>query len=125
MIALHGQPLQYPSSRSYGSEYDPAEAAARDRMFLKGKVPPLPAEPVLVSGVLNQDDPVAGSLAPQSIVRHAGKEGRFDDLFGWGFQLIGWHCNPAEHLGADELRFLERIGTVVVGLSEENDVTGA
>jgi hypothetical protein len=32
---------------------------------------------------------------------------------------------PAEHLGADDLQFLERIGTAVVGLSEENDVTSA
>ena len=104
---------------------DPAEAAARDRLFLSGNAPPPPAEPTLVSGVLHPGDPLAGSLAPQSLVRHAGKEGRFDDLFGWGFQLIGWRCNPAEHLGADELRFLERIGTAVVGLSEENDVTSA
>jgi len=35
---------------------DPAEAAARDRMYLTGDVPPLPAEPVLTSGVLNQDE---------------------------------------------------------------------
>jgi 3-(3-hydroxy-phenyl)propionate hydroxylase len=104
---------------------DPAEAAVRDRLFLSGNAPPPPAEPTLVSGVLHPGDPLAGSLAPQSLVRHAGKEGRFDDLFGWGFQLIGWRCNPADHLRADELRFLERIGTAVVGLSEENDVTGA
>lgn len=104
---------------------DPAAAAARDRMFLSGEAPPPPAEPVLICGVLNQNDPLAGSLGPQSRVRHAGKEGRFDDLSGWGFQLIGWGFDPANHLRPEQRRFLDRIGTVIVALTEANDVAGA
>jgi len=104
---------------------DPAAAAARDRTFLNAEAPPPPAEPALKSGVLNENDPLAGSLGVQSTVRHAGREGRFDDVFGWGFQLIGWGVDPAEHLHPEQKQFLDRIHTVIVGLTEKSDVTGA
>jgi len=94
--------------------------------FLGAGALSVPAEPVLASGVLHpQKHPLVGSPGPQGVVRYAGKEGRFDDVMGWGFQLIAWGCDPADYLDTEQLRFLERIETAVVGLDETNDMTGA
>ena len=57
-------------------------------------------------------------LGPQGVVRRQGKQGRFDDLVGWGFQLLGWDCDPATHIRADQLEFLQQIGAVVCGISD-------
>ena len=62
--------------------------------------------------------PQADQLGPQGVVRYQGREGRFDDVVGWGFQLLGWDCNPAAHVRADQLAFLQRIGTVICGISD-------
>ena len=39
--------------------------------------------------------------------------------------MIAWGCDPADYLGTEQLRFLERIKTAVVGLDETSDMTGA
>lgn len=103
-----------------------AALAFRDRIFLSADAPSATAEPVLTSGVLHpQKHPLVGGLGPQGVVRHGGKQGRFDDVMGWGFQLISWGCNPVDYLEAEQLTFLERIRTAVAGLAADNDVTGA
>ena len=58
-------------------------------VFNGEKAPPPSPDPVLTSGILHSDRraPV-GSPGPQGRVRHRGKEGRFDDLLGWDFQLL-------------------------------------
>ena len=113
---------------------DPEAAAARDRAYLGGRAPPAPAEPVLTPGVLDlggRAEPLLGRVGPQGVVRREGKQGRFDDVLGWGFQLLGWECNPAGYLRADQLEFLRRIGGVVAGISDRQsegfayDVEGA
>ncbi|HZP26601.1 MAG TPA: FAD-dependent monooxygenase, partial [Dehalococcoidia bacterium] len=96
---------------------DPDAAAARDRAYLSGQAPPAPAEPVLTSGLLDAGGGPVGGLGPQGMVRHQGKEGRFDDVAGWGFQLLAWDCNPAEYLRPGQLEFLQRIGGVIAGIS--------
>jgi|SRR5882672_3621255 len=102
---------------------DPAAAAERDRR-LRESQPPAPAEPVLVSEILDSH-PLAGTLGPQAVVRHSGREGRFDDLFGWGFQLLGWQQDPSAALDAAQRAFLKHLGTTVAAISAQNDVTGA
>lgn len=102
---------------------DPAAAAARDVLYRKGHAPQLPAEPVLTQGILYRgrvraEAPV-GELGPQGFIRYHGREGRFDDVAGWGFQLIGWRHDPAEHLTESQRDFFCRIGGVVVGIAEQ------
>lgn len=75
--------------------------------------------------------PEADRLGPQGVVRYRGKQGRFDDVVGWGFQLLGWDCDPAAFLRADQLEFLQRIGAFICGVSDRQtkghvlDVEGA
>ncbi|HEY7457500.1 MAG TPA: bifunctional 3-(3-hydroxy-phenyl)propionate/3-hydroxycinnamic acid hydroxylase [Xanthobacteraceae bacterium] len=112
----------------------PSAAAERDRLCLAGKTPPMPPEPILTDGVLlsgaSRSTPV-GDLAPQGIVRRGGCSDRFDDLVGWGFQLIGWRHDPAMNLHQGQREFLARIGGVVCGVAERAsegivaDVNGA
>lgn len=105
---------------------DPEEAKARDAHYREGGAPSAPAEPFLTAGILQSGgaaSPPVGHLAPQGIVRHAGRTGRFDDLFGWGFQLLGCRFDPAEQLDADRSAFLQRIGCKVAGFDELPDKT--
>lgn len=100
---------------------DPEEAAARDRTYLSGQAPPAPLAPRLTSGVLDpegDDEPLVGYVGPQGVVRRRGKQGRFDDLVGWGFQLLAWDRDPALYLRPDQLEFLERIGGVIAGIGD-------
>ena len=63
--------------------------------------PPLELAP-LTAGLLHQPigepDPLAGTLSVQGVVERAGREGRFDDVVGGGFQLIVADGDPFEHL---------------------------
>ena len=73
-------------------QLDPQAAAERDAM-LRGVDAPPPLElPPLSGGALHRPaggpDPLAGALSVQGLVRRAGREGRFDDVVGRGFQLI-------------------------------------
>jgi 3-(3-hydroxy-phenyl)propionate hydroxylase len=105
-------------------EPDPAKAAARDAVLLRGDGPPPPADPVIVSGVLHRDGsgevtlPV-GDLAPQGKVEMGGDFGRFDDLVGWGFQIIGRDYDPTGQLSPRQRRFLESIRGISVGVTAE------
>jgi 3-(3-hydroxy-phenyl)propionate hydroxylase len=102
---------------------DPAAAEERDARYLSGQAPAPAPEPTLTAGVLQMRDgsthtPVGG-LAPQGTVRRGGEEGRFDDLFGWGFQLIAWNEDPARRLSPADREWLNRLPTAVAGLASE------
>jgi 3-(3-hydroxy-phenyl)propionate hydroxylase len=98
---------------------DAAEAGERDRLYLDGQAPPLPPDPILESGILRGNAAPIGGVGPQGVIRLDGVEGRFDDLCGWGFELIVWGRDPAEELGPERLAFLEQVGGVAVGVDSE------
>ncbi|MFN0303555.1 MAG: bifunctional 3-(3-hydroxy-phenyl)propionate/3-hydroxycinnamic acid hydroxylase [Burkholderiales bacterium] len=101
---------------------DPLDAAARDRMFLGGGPPASSSAPTLAAGILHRDDhgqirrPV-GEPGPQGVVTYGGRTGRFDDLVDWGFQLLGWDCDPADFLRPDQRAFLQSLGSAVARIS--------
>jgi 2-polyprenyl-6-methoxyphenol hydroxylase-like FAD-dependent oxidoreductase len=82
-------------------QLDPQAASARDKILREaGPPPPLELAP-LSGGLLHQRtdanaDPLAGTLSLQGIVARAGRQGRFDDIVGRGFQLIVAHGDPIE-----------------------------
>ena len=50
--------------------------------------------------------------------------GRFDDVVGWGFHLIGHGFDPLELLDDEQRSFLEQIGCKVVNVTNDPDVPG-
>jgi 3-(3-hydroxy-phenyl)propionate hydroxylase len=91
-------------------------------MYLSGHAPSLPPEPVLEAGLLQRANgrvgqPV-GTLGPQGVVRRGTAEGRFDDLLGWGFQLIGWRHDPALPLRAEQRAFLDQVHGIIAGVTD-------
>jgi hypothetical protein len=102
---------------------DPVAAAERDdqlrlqaaALAANPEAPaPTPSPPPLQGGLSAPDDPLAGTLAPQGQVEQGGRVGRFDDVVGGGFALIGSSGDPGELLGVERLDFLERIATTIV-----------
>lgn len=110
-------------------ERDPEIAAARDAAYRSGEVPPPPDDPTLLDGVLHRDAsgelaPNAGELIAQGIVRYRGQTGRFDDLVGWGFHLIGHEFDPLELLDDEQRAFLKEIGCQAVIVTNDPDADG-
>lgn len=63
------------------------------------KLGPQPPSPGPIGpGVLNEHDPQAGKLSVQGRVSLDGRTGRFDDLVGGGFVLLGHGFDPATQL---------------------------
>ena len=96
---------------------DPDAAAERDRMFLAAGKPPPSVDLPLNAGVLHRAPDGAivapvGGLGPQGVVRGFGREGRFDDVAGWGFQLLMRDADPLAGLDDGQKAFLRRIGAV-------------
>ncbi len=103
---------------------NPRAAAARDRKFFGGDAPASAAEPKLETGILHRDANGAitrpvGELGPQGEVLGGGAVDRFDDLVAWGFQLIGWECDPSVFLRPAQRKFLETIGATVATISSQ------
>jgi 3-(3-hydroxy-phenyl)propionate hydroxylase len=95
---------------------DPAEAAARDRMMIaavkeRGPTPPLPT-PAIGPGCLLAGDPAAGHLFPQGQVRAGGASGRFDDVVGRGFTLLGAGGDHVARLPPELASFFGSIGGI-------------
>jgi 2-polyprenyl-6-methoxyphenol hydroxylase-like FAD-dependent oxidoreductase len=101
-------------------QLDPQAAAERDMMLrAAGPPPPLELAP-LTAGVLHrpigEPDPVAGMLSVQGVVERAGREGRFDDVVGRGFQLIVAAGDPLDGLSRRERRLLDVLDVTVASL---------
>ena len=97
---------------------DPAEAARRDAALLHGAAQP-PHFPGLADGILHRGGngellPPAGELFVQGRVSYQGRTGRFDDLIGQGFQVIGWNVDPLSVLDDGQVSFLCQIGAHAV-----------
>jgi 2-polyprenyl-6-methoxyphenol hydroxylase-like FAD-dependent oxidoreductase len=101
-------------------QLDPQAAAERDVMLrAAGPPPPLELAP-LTGGLLHQPigepDPLAGTLGVQGVVNHAGRQGRFDDVVGGGFQLIVASGDPLEHLSDRQRTLLDTLEVAVASL---------
>ena len=101
-------------------QLDREAAAERDRMLrAAGPPPPLELAP-LTAGLLHQPigepDPLAGTLSVQGVVERAGREGRFDDVVGGGFQLIVADGDPLEGLSHRERKLLDTLAVTVASL---------
>lgn len=94
---------------------DPEEAAARDARVRASGMPPPPAMPDLAAGILGKG---GGRLSLQARVRYGGIEGRFDDVVGGGWVLLGIDVPEQDEL-------LERLGAHIVRVDPELDVDGA
>ena len=101
-------------------QLDPQAAAERDAALrAAGPPPPLELAP-LTTGLLHQPigepDPLAGTLGVQGVVERAGREGRFDDVVGGGFQLIVADGDPFEHLSHQQRTLLDTVEATVASL---------
>jgi hypothetical protein len=101
-------------------QLDPEAAAERDATLrAAGPPPPLELAP-LTAGLLHQPigepDPLAGTLSVQGVVERAGREGRFDDVVGGGFQLIVAGGDPVQALSHRQRGLLDTLGATVASL---------
>ncbi len=102
-------------------QLDPQAAAERDAMLRQIEAPPPLALEPLSDGVLHRPtgggaDPLAGTLSVQGVVRRAGREGRFDDVVGGGFQLIVAGGDPLARLSSNERALIEALDMSVASL---------
>lgn len=103
---------------------DPIAAAQRDKKLMSGRATTATEQRSINSGILYRVDGEppqlpTGCLGPQGIVRSPRGQGRFDEVVGGGFQLIGWQVDPANYLSVDQIQFLQLIGAVVCGVTDE------
>jgi FAD binding domain len=111
---------------------DPAEASARDAAMIaaardKGLTPPLPT-PAIGPRLLLDDDPLAGHLFLQGVVRRGDRVGRFDDIVGRGFTLVSTVADPAAVLEPDLAEFFASLGGVCAHVAPSgpiHDVNGS
>ena len=101
-------------------QLDPQAAAERDAMLRQVDAPPPLELASLTAGLLHQPigepDPLAGTLSVQGVVEREGREGRFDEVVGGGFQLIVADGDPFEHLSGRQRALLDTLGTTVATL---------
>jgi 2-polyprenyl-6-methoxyphenol hydroxylase-like FAD-dependent oxidoreductase len=97
---------------------DPEQAAERDRQFLQGEPPQLPAFPKLTMGLLNRIGATvvspAGELCIQARVVIGDQTGRFDDLVGRGWFVLTIDFEPS--LSHAQQEFLLTIGARCVSI---------
>ncbi len=104
---------------------DAAAAASRDAFLLgpgAAAEDRYPEPRLTASSALRAEDPHAGELSLQARVRGSRAEGRFDDIVGRGFVLLGLDHDPGAELSRDQHRFLERIGAQTVSVGEPADL---
>jgi 2-polyprenyl-6-methoxyphenol hydroxylase-like FAD-dependent oxidoreductase len=102
-------------------QLDPQAAAERDAMLRQIEAPPPIALAPLSDGVRHRptaggSDPLAGTLSVQGVVRRAGREGRFDDVVGGGFQLIVAGGDPLARLSSSERALIDALDMTVASL---------
>ncbi len=102
-------------------QLDPQAAAERDTMLRQVDAPPPLEMPPLSGGfrhraVAGGSDPLAGTLSTQGLVRRAGREGRFDDLIGRGFQLIVADGDPLAQLSSEHRALIAALDVTVASL---------
>jgi len=102
-------------------QLDPEAAAERDAMLRQVEAPPPLDLPPLSDGVLHRtadsgSDPLVGALSVQGLVRRAGREGRFDDVVGRGFQLIVAAGDPLGELSSDQRALIDALDMSVASL---------
>jgi 2-polyprenyl-6-methoxyphenol hydroxylase-like FAD-dependent oxidoreductase len=100
-------------------QLDPEVAAERDATLRQAGPPPPPELPPISGGALHAGDPVAGTLSVQGVVARAGREGRFDDVVGRGFQLIVAGGDPLDGLGARQRALLDTLDATVASLQPD------
>ncbi|MDA3425349.1 bifunctional 3-(3-hydroxy-phenyl)propionate/3-hydroxycinnamic acid hydroxylase [Pseudomonas aeruginosa] len=100
---------------------DPAEAVARDQR-MKAELEASDRKPVptdkasLGPGIWNPDAGHAGELSIQGIVRAGELCGRFDEVVGRGWLVIGYGQSPRQALSAEQVQTLERLDARFVTL---------
>lgn len=101
---------------------DPAAAAERDERMKRElqdlKDVPVPTDKAAIGpGIWWNGAIYGGELSVQGIVEVGGARGRFDDVVGRGWIVMGLNQSPAEALTPQQLEVLRRIGgkTVVIG----------
>lgn len=98
---------------------DEKVAAARDSAMIAemqkaGNIPEPPYCPSMGPGIWLRDQPGTGRLAGQGYVRSGTEEGRFDEVVGTGWMMVGYEKNAESFLSADELAGFKAIGGRIV-----------
>jgi resorcinol 4-hydroxylase (NADPH) len=94
---------------------DPEEAAERDRRMIADLAASdgIPVDTDIASlgpGLWCPESAHAGELSVQGIVEAGGRRGRFDDVAGRGWTVLGRGTSPAGMLTEDQLVRLESLG---------------
>jgi hypothetical protein len=102
-------------------QLDPVAAAERDATLRQAGPPPPLEMPPLTAGLLHatDSDPLAGARSVQGVVARAGREGRFDDVVGRGFQLIVAAGDPLDGLAAQQRALLDALDATVASLDAD------
>jgi 3-(3-hydroxy-phenyl)propionate hydroxylase len=103
---------------------DPEQASMRDQAFLSGQAPPPPPEPIVADGIVHRNgggEPagLAGQLGPQGVVAVDGREGRADELTGWGFRLICDGMDPLADLSDEQRAVMDDLGIEALTVSSD------
>lgn len=105
---------------------DPAKAAARDAHFMGmkdvGGEDRFPESRLPPSDMLRADDPHAGELSLQAFVEFRRRIGRFDDLVGSGFVLLGLDADITQQLDDAQLKFVETLGVKIVSIGGRSGI---
>jgi len=109
---------------------DPAAAAGRDAYMLgpgAAAEDRYPDPPLSNSSLLRAGDPHAGRLSLQGRVAVNGTAGRFDDVVGGGFLLLGLDHDPAAALTPEQHVFTSRlkVRSVAIGPGGVEDLDGS
>lgn len=100
---------------------DEEEAAKRDERMI-AELANSDGTPVntdvahLGPGIWIQDTTHGGELAKQGIVEYQGRTGRFDDVVGRGWTVLGLNTDPAAALDGGQLATLETIGATTLSV---------
>lgn len=94
---------------------DPQEAAERDRRMqaeleASGGIPVPTDKAALGPGIWCRDAAHAGELSVQGVVRAGDRQGRFDEIAGRGWLIIGFEHSPTDALHEQQIAALQRLG---------------